>query len=76
MIEYCVSTYNTAMREKAYKCYVSDLLMNLAKANGIKVKARYYDLAYTAQNAVEETRTPEEIVSTISEKLRRLGEGE
>lgn len=74
VIEHCVSTHNSFMRDRMYRSYISDLLMNLAKQNGLRVSKRYEDLAYPKLTAKEETRTPEEIINSISEKLKKLGE--
>jgi len=74
VIDHCVSTHNSFMREKIYRAYVTDVLKAIAKVNGITSDKRYVDLAY--RQIVEETRTPEEIIDTISTKLKKLGEGE
>lgn len=52
---------------------MSDLLSAVAKCMGATVSKRFFDLAY--KQKAEETRTPEEIINTISEKLKKLGEG-
>lgn len=63
------------MREKLYRVYMSDLLKGIATQMGLQVEQRYRDLAYPAP-VVEETRTPDEIISNIRAKLKKLGEGE
>lgn len=60
--------------EKAYRIYVSDgikmISENTAKfAGGVMPRKRFYDLI----NAIpEETRTSDEIISSIQQKLREM----
>ena len=66
------------MREKAYRIYVTDALKaiteNTAKyAGGSYTKARYLDLE---DQRPEETRTPDEIIGKMKDKIARIGGGE
>lgn len=65
-------------QEKAYQVYVTDALKaiteNTAKyAGGSYTKARYLDLE---DQRPEETRTPDEIIGNMKEKIARIGGGE
>lgn len=65
------------MREKAYRIYVTDALKaiteNTAKyAGGSYIKARYLDLE---DQRPEETRTPDEIIGKMKDKIARIGGG-
>ena len=60
---------------KAYRVYVTDALKVIAEntakfSGGGYLKTRYYDVINPRP---EETRTPEEIVSSIKAKLARIG---
>lgn len=52
-------------REEAYRIYVTDALKLMGKLN-----LRYFDMV---SPGVEETRTSEEIVDSISAKLKKAG---
>ena len=65
------------MQEKAYRIYVTDALKaiteNTAKyAGGSYIKARYFDLE---DQRPEETRTPDEIIGKMKDKITRIGGG-
>ena len=65
------------MQEKAYRIYVTDALKaiteNTAKhAGGSYIKARYLDLE---NQSPEETRTPDEIIWKMKDKIARIGGG-
>ena len=65
-------------QEKAYRVYVTDVLKILAESTakysgGSYMKIRYYDLI---QPKPEESRTPEEIIGNMKEKIARIGGGE
>lgn len=65
------------MREKAYRIYVTDALKaiteNTAKyAGGSYIKHRYLDLE---DQKPEETRTPDEIIGKMKDKIARIGGG-
>lgn len=64
-------------KEKAYRIYVTDALKaiteNTAKyAGGSYIKARYLDLE---DERPEETRTPDEIIGKMKDKIARIGGG-
>ena len=65
-------------QEKAYRVYVTDALKtiteNTAKyAGGSYMKVRYYD---PENPKPVETRTPDEIIGNMKEKIARIGGGE
>ena len=65
-------------QEKAYRVYVTDALKtiteNTAKyAGGSYMKVRYYDLENPKP---VETRTPDEIIGKMKDKIARIGGGE
>ena len=65
-------------QEKAHRVYVTDALKtiteNTAKyASGSYMKVRYYDLENPKP---VETRTPDEIIGNMKEKIARIGGGE
>lgn len=66
------------MQEKAYRIYVTDALKaiteNTAKyAGGSYIKARYLNLE---DQRPKETRTPDEIIGKMKDKIARIGGGE
>jgi len=74
VIEHYIAFLKKEQHEKAYKCYVADALRiiteNTAKANGGKyLQARYIDYIEPKK---EETRTADEVITSLKEKLRRL----
>ena len=71
MIEHCISAFCKEQEEKAFKIYVTDALKilteNTAKAGGGNMLTqRYIDII----NHKVETRTADEIVENIRNKLR------
>ena len=74
VIEHYIAFFRKEQQEKAYKCYVTDALRliteNTAKANGGRyLQARYIEYIEPIK---EETRTEEEVITSLKEKLRRL----
>ena len=74
VIEHYIAFFKKEQQEKAYKCYVTDALRliteNTAKAHGGSyLQARYADLIEPKK---EETRTANEVIIDLKEKLRRL----
>ncbi len=73
VIDHYISYFNKEQKEKAYKVYISDVLRiiseNTAKySGGSYVKVRYSELIDPPK---KETRTSEEIIENIRNKLRR-----
>jgi hypothetical protein len=62
-MRYVMARFNRYQREEAYRIYVTDGLKHLSGLN-----IRYADLF-----APEETRTADEIIGGIKDKLRQLG---
>lgn len=74
VIEHYIAFFKKAQHEKLYKNYVTEALRylteNTAKAHGGSyLKVRYSELIEPIK---EETRTADEIVEDLREKLRRL----
>lgn len=74
VIERYIAFFHKEQQEKAYKIYTTDCLRiiaeNSARANGGKyIQMRY---AEVIEPAKEETRTADEIISNIKEKLRGI----
>ena len=66
-MRYVRARFENEMRETTYRIYVTDALKILVGAD-----RRYYD-AWAEDQKKKETRTSEEIIRDLSEKLRRLG---
>ena len=62
-MRYVIARYNQYQREQAYRVYVTD---NLKALTGLNVR-------YADYFVPEETRTADEIVDGIRNKLRQLG---
>lgn len=62
-MRYATARYNQNQREWVYRIYVTDGLKHLAGLN-----IRYADVF-----APEETRTAEEVIEGVKNKLRQLG---
>ena len=75
VIEHYIAFFKKEQHEKAYKCYVTDALRliteNTARAinGGRYLQARYIEYIEPIK---EETRTKEEVITSLKEKLRRL----
>lgn len=74
VIEHYIAFFQKEQQEEAYKCYVTDALRliteNTAKAcGGNYIQARYADLIAPRK---EESRTANEVIIDLKEKLRRL----
>ena len=74
VIEHYIAYFKKEQHEKAYKFYVTDALRliteNTAKANGGRyLQARYVEYVEPIK---EETRTAEEVITSLKEKMRRL----
>lgn len=74
VIEHYIAFFQKEEKEKAYRLYVTDALKiiteNTAKANGGSyLTGRYAELIEPKK---EETRTAEEIINDLKEKMERL----
>jgi hypothetical protein len=74
VIEHYIAFFKKEQQEKAYQVYVTDALRiiteNTAKANGgTYLQARYVEMIEPKE---EETRTANEVIIDLKEKLRRL----
>lgn len=77
-MRYVFAKYNEKQYEQAYRIYTTDSLKIIAEntaklGGGSALKVRYAELIGLAEPEKEETRTSEEIIGGISDKLRKLG---
>lgn len=75
---YCYAKYNDRALDKAYRIYVTDSLKAIAEntskyAGGSYMRVRFAEILNPKP---EETRTPEDIISGIKEKLAEIREAE
>lgn len=69
-MENYIAFFKKEMHEKAYKIYVTDALQLLTKKfGGEYLKNRFADVM---EPHIEETRTAEEVITDIKDKLTRL----
>lgn len=79
MIDHCVGFFQRRQEERQYRIYITDALKaiadNMVRMNGgVTLKMRYADMIdATPQN--EETRTAEEVIDHIKEKMQKLTGG-
>lgn len=81
-IEYCIIQYNRRLEHKVYEVYVTDRLKTVNDIiaqtfGGPAPKMRYYDILeeMKPQKEEEPEKTAEQVISSISDKLERLGNG-
>lgn len=77
LIEHCIYEYNRKMERRAYESYITDGLKCISDSisgffGGKTLSYRFADILNKASSKQEETRTAEEIISSISKKLERL----
>lgn len=77
-LRYVYAKYNEKQYEQAYRIYTTDSLKIIAEntakfGGGRTLTVRYAELIGLAEPEKEETRTSEEIIGGISDKLRKLG---
>lgn len=79
-MRYVFAKYNEKQYEQAYRIYTTDSLKFIAEntarmtvQGGRVLNKRYAELVGLAEPEKEETRTSEEIIGGISDKLRKLG---
>lgn len=65
-MRYVSARFENEMRELTYRIYVTDALKAIARAD-----KRYAD--FWDKRTVDETRTADEIIGGISDKLKKLG---
>lgn len=69
-MENYIAFFRKEMHERAYKIYVTDALQLLTKKfGGEYLKNRFYDVI---EPHIEETRTAEEVINNIRDKLKGL----
>lgn len=74
--------YNRRLEHKAYEVYITDRLKAINDSvahtfGGASPKMRYYDILeeMSPQKEEEPEKTAEQVISSISDKLERLGNG-
>lgn len=77
MIDVCIAALRREQEDYKYRVYVTDALQviaeNTSKFGGGKyLQARYADMALPPVPKKEETRTAEEVIDGIKDKLRKL----
>lgn len=79
MIDHCVAFFRNQQKDEAYRIYITDTLKAIAENTskqfgGQYPKLRYADLikAADATEPTQETRTPQEIISNMKNKLNSL----
>ena len=78
VIEHCIALFKKQQKEKLYQMYITDALKaicdNTARMYGGATLKRYMDLLPDEPRAKkEETRTAQEIISGIQNKLNQRG---
>lgn len=67
LAECIIAAANTLRKEETYRVYETDCLYGIAKALGVGISRRYYDVLHPQP---EDDRTSEEI---MNERLERFG---
>lgn len=79
MIQHCVAFFRRNQKEKAYRIYVTDALKAIAEntakqGGGLTMSVRYADMInLNDKQQPEETRTAEEVITSIKDKISRMG---
>lgn len=68
---YCAAKAKETDRDIVYRVYVTDTLKMILIRLGVDLNMRYYDVLRLKP---EETRTADEIITGITDKLRKLQE--
>jgi DNA-binding ferritin-like protein len=79
VIEHCVAFFRKKKIDEAYRIYITDTLKAIAENTskeygGQYPKLRYADMIKAAdvKETTQETRTPQEIITGMKNKLNRL----
>ena len=70
-MRYYGARFKQKQTDEVYRIYVTDGFYALTN-RGQRLGKRYADIANPDRNEQEETRTPEEIIQSISDKLKRM----
>lgn len=81
LIDHCVYEHNRRQKQLVYEIYVTDRLKAINDSiasfyGGASTKTRYIELVERIKKAPEPERTAEEVISSISDKLERIGKNE
>lgn len=72
VIEHCISTLNTIRKEEVYKTYLTEVLRGIGKQVGVEFSKSYHDLIESMKPQKEETRTADEVIDGIKDKLQKI----
>ena len=72
VIEHCVSTLNAIRKEEGYRIYLTEVLRGIARQSGISFDMSYREYIESMKPQKEETRTAEEVIDSIKEKVRNI----
>lgn len=82
MIDHCISLFRRKQKEKIYQVYVTDALKMICENTGkmyggLSPKYRYLELIdpIDAKKQKEETRTAQEVIDHIKNKMTKLTGG-
>lgn len=82
VIDHCVAFFRRKQVEKAYRIYVTDALKAIVSntagmvgGKAVTMTMRYADLIEDRQPQAEDTRTPDEVVDHIVNKINKLRGG-
>ena len=81
LIEHCIYEYNRQQKRLAYEVYITDRLKAINDSvvsfyGGASATKRYADYIAEMEKKPEPERTAEQVISSISEKLERIGKNE
>lgn len=81
LIEHCIYAYNEKQKRLAFEVYVTDRLKaindSVAKTlGGATVKQRYIELVERMKEKPAPEYTAEQVITSISDKLERIGNHE
>ena len=81
LVEHCIYEHNRRQKQFAYEVYVTDRLKAINDSvasffGGSSTGTRYLDIIESAKKSAEPERTAEEVISSISDKLERIGKNE
>lgn len=79
VIDHCVGFFQRRQEEQKYRIYITDALKAITDNTvrmygGVSLKMRYADMIDTTPQK-EETRTAEEVIDHIKEKMQKLTGG-
>lgn len=81
LIEHCIYKYNERQERLTFEIYVTDRLKAINDSiasflGGASTSKRYVDFIKEMKKKPEPERTAEQVISSISDKLERIGKNE